>query len=169
MVVKSLKDLCMYPVQRSAVSCFLFYFYVSRLQEWRTGRGESSCFHEQDRRRRVSHVFVSSWATTVSNLHQPSVGHVGRDHRYKMSFPLRVAGLSRRDRARSSVTLESLRVESLLLHMERSQFRWSGNVQSLQTRDIQITSVCCSDVRCARCSSCRHLSCRHDEHLLFFL
>uniref|UniRef100_A0A3B5M1U4 Eukaryotic translation initiation factor 4H n=1 Tax=Xiphophorus couchianus TaxID=32473 RepID=A0A3B5M1U4_9TELE len=45
-----------------------------------------------------------------------------------MGFLRRVAGLSLRDRVRSSVIREGLRVEPLLLHIERSQLRsiWSG-------------------------------------------
>ena len=43
----------------------------------------------------------------------------------EMSFLLRrVSGLSLRDRVRSSDIREGLRVEPLLLHMERSQLRW---------------------------------------------
>ena len=46
----------------------------------------------------------------------------------EMSFLRRVAGLSLRDRVRSSVILERLRVEPLLLHIERSQLRWFGHL-----------------------------------------
>ncbi len=46
----------------------------------------------------------------------------------EMSFLCRVAGHSLRDRVRSSVTLEELRVESLLLGIERSQLRWLGHL-----------------------------------------
>ena len=42
----------------------------------------------------------------------------------EMSFLRRVAGRSLRDRVRSSVTQKELRVEPLLLHIERSQLRW---------------------------------------------
>ena len=41
----------------------------------------------------------------------------------KMSFLRRVSGLSLRDRVRSSVTREGLRVEPLLLRVERSQLK----------------------------------------------
>ncbi len=44
-----------------------------------------------------------------------------------MSFLCRVAGRSLRDRVRSSVTREELRVEPLLLHVEGSQLRWLGH------------------------------------------
>ncbi len=44
----------------------------------------------------------------------------------EMSFLRRVAGRSLRDRVRSSVTREELRVEPLLLHIERGQLRWLG-------------------------------------------
>ena len=42
----------------------------------------------------------------------------------EMSFLRRVAGLSLRDRVRSSVIRERLGVEPLLLRVERSQMRW---------------------------------------------
>ncbi len=45
-----------------------------------------------------------------------------------MSFLHRVAGRSLRDRVRSSVTREELRVEPLLLDIERSQLRWLGHL-----------------------------------------
>ena len=45
----------------------------------------------------------------------------------KMSFLCRVAGLNLRDWVRSSDFWERLRVEPLLPHVERSQFRWSGH------------------------------------------
>ncbi|TWW73527.1 hypothetical protein D4764_15G0009210 [Takifugu flavidus] len=45
-----------------------------------------------------------------------------------MSFLRRVAGLSLRDRVRSSAILEELRVEPLLLRVERSQMRWLGHL-----------------------------------------
>ncbi len=44
----------------------------------------------------------------------------------EMSFLRRVAGRSLRDRVRSSVTREELRVEPLVLHIERGQLRWLG-------------------------------------------
>uniref|UniRef100_A0A8C6KHS8 Reverse transcriptase domain-containing protein n=1 Tax=Nothobranchius furzeri TaxID=105023 RepID=A0A8C6KHS8_NOTFU len=46
----------------------------------------------------------------------------------KMSFLQRVAGLSLRDRVRSSVIREGLGVDPLLLHIERSQLRWLGHL-----------------------------------------
>ncbi|KAL7836057.1 hypothetical protein SRHO_G00284040 [Serrasalmus rhombeus] len=46
----------------------------------------------------------------------------------EMSFLRRVAGLSLRDRVRSSVIREGLGVEPLLLHVERSQLRWFGHL-----------------------------------------
>ncbi|KAG1932899.1 hypothetical protein F2P79_020886 [Pimephales promelas] len=46
----------------------------------------------------------------------------------EMSFLHRVAGRSLRDRVRSSVTREELRVEPLLLHIERGQLRWLGHL-----------------------------------------
>ncbi|KAK0132808.1 LINE-1 reverse transcriptase [Merluccius polli] len=46
----------------------------------------------------------------------------------EMSFLRRVAGLSLRDRVRSSVIREELGVDPLLLHVERSQMRWLGHL-----------------------------------------
>ncbi|MDG2633017.1 hypothetical protein P7M35_24665, partial [Vibrio parahaemolyticus] len=46
----------------------------------------------------------------------------------EMSFLRRVAGLSLRDRVRSSDIREGLGVEPLLLHIERSQLRWFGHL-----------------------------------------
>ena len=46
----------------------------------------------------------------------------------EMSFLRKVAGLSLRDKVRSSVIRERLRVEPLLLHIERSQLRWFGHL-----------------------------------------
>ncbi|TWW69735.1 hypothetical protein D4764_18G0005410 [Takifugu flavidus] len=46
----------------------------------------------------------------------------------EMSFLRRVAGLSLRDRVRSSAIREELRVESLLLRVERSQMGWLGHL-----------------------------------------
>ncbi|KAK0154376.1 putative uncharacterized transposon-derived protein F52C9.6 [Merluccius polli] len=46
----------------------------------------------------------------------------------EMSFLCRVAGLSLRDRVRSSVIREELGVDPLLLRVERSQMRWLGHL-----------------------------------------
>ena len=46
----------------------------------------------------------------------------------KMGFLRRVAGVSLRDRVRSSAIREGLRVEPLLLCKERSQLRWFGHL-----------------------------------------
>ncbi|TWW64246.1 hypothetical protein D4764_03G0012540 [Takifugu flavidus] len=46
----------------------------------------------------------------------------------EMSFLRRVAGLSLRDRVRSSAIREELGVEPLLLRIERSQMRWLGHL-----------------------------------------
>ena len=45
-----------------------------------------------------------------------------------MSFLRRVAGLSLRDRVKSSVIRRELGVDPLLLHVERSQLRWFGQL-----------------------------------------
>ncbi|KAJ8015855.1 hypothetical protein DPEC_G00000750 [Dallia pectoralis] len=46
----------------------------------------------------------------------------------EMGFLRKVAGLSLRDRVRSSVIREELGVEPLLLCIERSQLRWFGHL-----------------------------------------
>ncbi|CAB1416408.1 unnamed protein product [Pleuronectes platessa] len=46
----------------------------------------------------------------------------------EMSFLRRVAGVSLRDRVRSSVIREELGLEPLLLYLERSQLRWFGHL-----------------------------------------
>ncbi|KAF7644066.1 hypothetical protein LDENG_00228770, partial [Lucifuga dentata] len=46
----------------------------------------------------------------------------------EMRFLRRVSGLTLRDRVRSSDIQEGLRVEPLLLHIERSQLRWFGHL-----------------------------------------
>ena len=46
----------------------------------------------------------------------------------KMRFLRRAAGLILRDKTRSSTIRESMKAESLLLHIERSQIRWLGHV-----------------------------------------
>ena len=46
----------------------------------------------------------------------------------EMGFLRRVAGVSLRDRVRSSVIREELGVEPLLLRVERSQLRWFGHL-----------------------------------------
>jgi len=47
----------------------------------------------------------------------------------EMSFlRRRVAGRSLKDRVRSSVTREELSIEPLLLHIERGQLRWLGDL-----------------------------------------
>jgi len=46
----------------------------------------------------------------------------------EMSFLRRVAGLSLRDRVRSSDIMRELGVEPLLLRIERSQLRWFGHL-----------------------------------------
>ncbi|KAK5925540.1 hypothetical protein CgunFtcFv8_018055 [Champsocephalus gunnari] len=45
-----------------------------------------------------------------------------------MGFLCRVAGVSLRDKVRSSVIREGLGVEPLLLRVERSQLRWFGHL-----------------------------------------
>ncbi|KAL4004686.1 hepatocyte cell adhesion molecule [Sarotherodon galilaeus] len=49
----------------------------------------------------------------------------------EMGFLRRVAGLSLRDRVRSLAIQEGLRVETLLLHIERSQLSWFGHLMRM--------------------------------------
>ena len=51
----------------------------------------------------------------------------------EMSFLRRVAGVSLRDRVRSSVIRERLGLEPLLLCLERSQLRWFGHLVRMPT------------------------------------
>ena len=46
----------------------------------------------------------------------------------EMRFLRRAAGLTLMDRVRSSTIRESLNIEPLLLHIEKSQLRWYGHV-----------------------------------------
>ncbi len=63
------------------------------------------------------------------NLHKiKDQGTRSRIQAAEMSFLRRVAGCSLRDSMRSSVTREDLRVEPLLLDIERSQLRWLGHL-----------------------------------------
>ncbi|XP_048870381.1 uncharacterized protein LOC125742436 [Brienomyrus brachyistius] len=54
----------------------------------------------------------------------------------KMRFLRRVSGLSLRDRVRCSDIRESLRVEPLLLHVERSQLRWFGHLARMEPVEV---------------------------------
>ena len=54
----------------------------------------------------------------------------------EMSFLCRVAGLSLRDRVRSSVIREELGVDPLLLRVERSQMRWLGHLVRMPPRRL---------------------------------
>ena len=49
----------------------------------------------------------------------------------EIRFLRRAAGLTLRDRIRSSSIRESLKAESLLLHIKRSQLRWFGHVLTM--------------------------------------
>uniref|UniRef100_A0A8C5CRJ5 Reverse transcriptase domain-containing protein n=1 Tax=Gadus morhua TaxID=8049 RepID=A0A8C5CRJ5_GADMO len=51
----------------------------------------------------------------------------------EMSFLRRVAGVSLRDRVRSSAIREELGLEPLLLYLERSQLRWFGHLVRMPT------------------------------------
>ncbi|TWW77580.1 hypothetical protein D4764_12G0009700 [Takifugu flavidus] len=63
-----------------------------------------------------------------------------------MSFLRRVAGLSLRDRVRSSAIREALGVEPLLLHVERSQMRWLGHLVRMPPGEVfrACPSGCCA-------------------------
>ena len=62
----------------------------------------------------------------------------------EMSFLRRVAGLSLRDRVRSSVIREELGVDPLL-HIERSQMRWLGHL-------VRMPPGCLPDASLVSCS-----------------
>ena len=49
----------------------------------------------------------------------------------EMSFSHRVTELFLRDRLRNSIIWERLRVESLILHIKRSQLRWFGRLVTM--------------------------------------
>ena len=57
-----------------------------------------------------------------------------------ISFLHRVAGLSLRDRVRSLNIWERLRVELLLLHVERSLLRWFGHLVRMGPQHVSWTS-----------------------------
>ncbi|KAK0144504.1 Retrovirus-related Pol polyprotein from type-1 retrotransposable element R2 [Merluccius polli] len=54
----------------------------------------------------------------------------------EMSFLRRVAGLSLRDRVRSSVIRKELGVDPLILRVERSQMRWLGHLVRMPPRRL---------------------------------
>ncbi|KAK3508311.1 hypothetical protein QTP70_020019 [Hemibagrus guttatus] len=81
---------------------------------------------ELSRKAKLS-IYQSIYAPTLTYGHELWVMTErvrSRIQAAKMSFLLRVAGRSLRDRVRSSVTREELGVEPLLLHIERGQLRW---------------------------------------------
>ena len=62
----------------------------------------------------------------------------------EMSFLRRVAGISLRDRVKSSVICEILRVEPLLPHLERSQLRWFGHLVEMPPERLhRVVLVAC--------------------------
>ena len=63
------------------------------------------------------------WVMTERTRSQEQVAEMG--------FLCRVAGVSLRDRVRSSAIWEGLRVEPLLLCVERSQLRWFGHLMRM--------------------------------------
>ncbi|KAK3514114.1 hypothetical protein QTP70_005118 [Hemibagrus guttatus] len=76
-------------------------------------------------------IYQSIYVPTLTYGHELWVMHErirSRIQAAEMSFLHRVVGHSLRDRVRSSVTREELRVESLLLHIERGQLRWLGHL-----------------------------------------
>ncbi|KAK3517257.1 hypothetical protein QTP70_001616, partial [Hemibagrus guttatus] len=76
-------------------------------------------------------IYQSIYVTTLTYGHELWVMTErvrSRIQAAEMSFLLRVAGHSLRDRVRSSVTREELGVEPLLLHIERGQLKWLGHL-----------------------------------------
>ncbi|CAM4428457.1 unnamed protein product [Leuciscus chuanchicus] len=85
---------------------------------------------ELSRKAKLS-IYQSIYVPTLTYGHEPWVMTErtrSRIQAAEMSFLRRVAGRSLRDRVRSSVTREELRVEPLLLHIERGQLRWLGHL-----------------------------------------
>ena len=62
----------------------------------------------------------------------------------EIRFLRRAAGLTLRDRIRSSTIRGSLKAESLLLYIERSQLRWLGHVLRMphERRHIKSLKLC---------------------------
>ena len=56
----------------------------------------------------------------------------------EMSFRRRVAGVALRDRVKSSASREELRLEQLLLCLERSELRWFGHLKRMPTRNTSL-------------------------------
>ncbi len=85
---------------------------------------------ELSRKAKLS-IYLSIYVPTLTYGHEHWVMTErtrSRIQAAEMSFLRRVAGRSLRDRVRSSVTREELRVEPLLLHIERGQLRWLGHL-----------------------------------------
>ncbi|TWW52999.1 R2DM Retrovirus-related Pol polyprotein from type II retrotransposable element, partial [Takifugu flavidus] len=70
---------------------------------------------------------IGAASTVMRALHRSVVVKRELSQKAKLSI-YRVAGLSLRDRVRSSAIREELGVESLLLRVERSQMRWLGHL-----------------------------------------
>ncbi|TWW63827.1 RNA-directed DNA polymerase from mobile element jockey [Takifugu flavidus] len=87
--------------------------------KWRSSRTSGS-FTSEGRMEREIDRRISAASAVMRTLH--------RSVSCKMSFLRRVAGLSLRDRVRSSAIREELGVELLLLRVERSQMRWLGHL-----------------------------------------
>jgi len=84
---------------------------------------------ELSRKAKLS-IYRSIYVPTLTYGHKLWVvteGMRSRIQAAEMSFLRRVVGLSLRDRVRSSDIRRELRVEPLLLRIERSQLRWFGH------------------------------------------
>uniref|UniRef100_A0A674MGB6 Reverse transcriptase domain-containing protein n=1 Tax=Takifugu rubripes TaxID=31033 RepID=A0A674MGB6_TAKRU len=89
---------------------------------------------EQEIDRRKLSIYRSIFVPTLTDGHELWVMTErtrSRVQAAEMSFLRRVAGLSLRDRVRSSAIWEELGVESLLLRIERSQMRWLGHLVTM--------------------------------------
>ncbi|GAA6107076.1 uncharacterized protein LOC111191400, partial [Tachysurus ichikawai] len=80
------------------------------------------------RRKAKLSIYQSIYVPTLTELWVMTERTRSQIQAAKMSFLRRVAGRSLTDRVRSSGTREELRVEPLLLHIERSQLRWLGHL-----------------------------------------
>ncbi|KAK3510372.1 hypothetical protein QTP70_005671 [Hemibagrus guttatus] len=88
---------------------------------------------ELSRKAKLS-IYQSIYVPTLTYGHELWV--MTKRVRSRIQAAEMVAGLSLRDRVRSSVTWEELGVEPLLLHIERGQLRWLGHLFRMPLRRL---------------------------------